>query len=93
LARRRRRRTQEKVRIQGKSKFSQIQQNLTKSSKARPRKGPGINFDFLVRIEPYQGLALTPQGVFFFDLPDRPKRLARIEPPLLAGGGMFYKYS
>jgi hypothetical protein len=27
---------------------------------------PGVNFDFLVRIEPFQGLARTPQGVFSF---------------------------
>jgi hypothetical protein len=43
-----------------------IQQNLAKSSQARPKESKGININFLVRIEPFQGLAPTPQGIFSF---------------------------
>jgi hypothetical protein len=38
--------------------------NPAKLSQARPKESKGINFDFLVRIEPFQGLAPTPQGIF-----------------------------
>jgi hypothetical protein len=55
--------------VQGKSKLrlnfaksAQIQRSSAKEIK-------GISFDFLVRIEPYQGLALTPKPVFSFARP------------------------
>jgi hypothetical protein len=46
-----------------KSKSSQI---LASSSKARPKKIKGINFVFLVRIEPYQDVTPTPRAFFSF---------------------------
>ena len=52
--------------IKAGSKSSQIG---VESSKARPKKIKGINFDFLVRIEPFQRLAPTPQGIFSFSSP------------------------
>ena len=76
-----------KENIQGKSKrnpnynwakLSQIQQSPAKANQ-------GKSLDFLVRIEPYQGLARTPQGVFSFASPVRPHRLARVGPPLRPG--------
>jgi hypothetical protein len=75
--------------IQGKSKLnpnwaklSQIQQSPAKSNQGR-------SLDFLVRIEPYQGLARTPQGVFSFACSVRPHRLARVGPPLRPGASLF----
>ena len=64
------------------AKLSQIQPNQAKSNQ-------GISLDFLVRIEHYQGLARTPQGIFSFARPVRPHRLARVEPPLRRGAFLF----
>ena len=53
-------------------------------------KHPSLEYrHFLVRIESYQGLARTPQGVFSFARPVRPHRLARVEPPLRRGPSWF----
>jgi hypothetical protein len=63
--------------------LSQIQQSPAKSHQ-------GKSLDLLVRVEPYQGLARTPQDVFSFACPFRPHRLARVEPPLRPGGFLFF---
>jgi hypothetical protein len=63
--------------------LSQIQQSPAKSNQ-------GKSLDFLVRIEPYQGLALTPEGVFSFSPAVRPQRLTRIGPPLRPGALLFF---
>jgi hypothetical protein len=58
--------------------LSQIQQSPAKDNQRK-------SLDFLVRIEPYQGLARTPQGVFCFCCPVGPHRLARVGPLLRRG--------
>ena len=45
---------------------TQIFPNLAKSDQARPKKIKGINFVFLVRIEPFQWVAPTPEALFSF---------------------------
>jgi hypothetical protein len=75
--------------IQAESKFCQIEPNPSKSSQARPKPIKGKAWILLVRIEPYQGLARTPQGVFSFASPVRPHRLARVGPPLRPGAFLF----
>jgi hypothetical protein len=79
--------------IQGKSKpnpnwakLSQIQQNPAKDNQ-------GKSLDFLVRIEPYQGLARTPPAVFSFARPVRAHRLARVGPPRRPGALLFFLFA
>jgi hypothetical protein len=62
--------------------LSQVEQSPAKSNQ-------GKSLDFLVRIEPYQGLVRTPQGVFSFASPARPRRLARVGPPPRPGSFLF----
>ena len=71
--------------IQGKSKPNPNLAKLSKIEQNPAKLNQGKSLDFLVQIEPYQGLARTPQGVFSFACPLRPHRLARVEPPLPAG--------
>jgi hypothetical protein len=46
--------------IQAKSKFSQIQPNRAAPEQNLTKKKAWFSLDFLVRFEPFQGLALTP---------------------------------
>jgi hypothetical protein len=64
--------------IQGKSKPNPNWPKLSKIQPSPTESNPGKSLDFLVRIEPYQGLARTPQGVFSFACPVRPHRLAHV---------------
>src|SRR5271154_3374354 len=71
--------------IQGKSKRNPNWAKLSQIQPSPAKPNQGKSLDFLVRIEPYQGLARTPQGVFSFAGPVRRHRLARVGPPLRAG--------
>src|ERR1700683_2450249 len=50
--------------FQAKTKVSQIRQNPAKPGQKRSKEKAWISLDSLGRIEPFQGLAPTPQGVF-----------------------------
>src|SRR5271163_473073 len=76
--------------IQGKSKRNPNWAKLSQIQPSPAKPNQGRSLDFLVRIEPYQGLARTPQGVFSFACPVRPHRLARVELPLWAGALVFF---
>src|SRR5271169_531286 len=71
--------------IQGKSKPNPNWAKLSQIQPSPAKDNQGRSLDFLVRIEPYQGLARTPQGVFSFACPVRPQGLARAGPPLRPG--------
>src|SRR5271155_4522271 len=67
--------------IQGKSKRNPNWAKLSQIQPSPAKPNQGKSLDSLVRNEPYQGLARTPQGVFSFACPVRPHPLARVEPP------------
>ena len=71
----------------------QIGPNLAKSSQAQPNPTKGKAWISFVQIEPYQGLARTPQGGFSFACPVRPHRLARVGPPHRPGAFLFHMHS
>jgi predicted component of type VI protein secretion system len=48
------------IALQANSKSSQIQQNPAKPGQRKSKKKAWICLDFLVRIEPFQSVALTP---------------------------------
>jgi hypothetical protein len=48
--------------IQAESKFSRIQPNRAKPAQKQSKKTAWFSLDVLVRIEPFQGVALTPRG-------------------------------
>jgi hypothetical protein len=48
------------IAIQAGSKFSQIQKSPAKAEQRKSKKKALISFDFLVRIEPFQRVMLTP---------------------------------
>src|SRR5271170_6862522 len=75
--------------IQGKSKRNPNWAKLSQIQPSPAKSNQGRSLDFLVRIQPYQGLARTPQGVFSFACPVRPHRLARVGPPLRPGAFLF----
>jgi hypothetical protein len=52
--------------FQAKSKFCQARPNSAGAKQKPSKKNPWISFDFLVRIERFQCVALTPQAIFFF---------------------------
>jgi hypothetical protein len=54
--------------FQANSKFGQIQQNPAKPSQRKSKKKALIPFDFLVRIETFQSVALTPRAKKIFCL-------------------------
>src|SRR5271169_5429227 len=67
--------------IQGKSKRNPNWAKLSQIQPSPAKPNQGKSLDSLVRNEPYQGLARTPQGVFSLACPVRPQGLARVEPP------------
>ena len=54
--------------IEAETKFFQAGPNLAKQIKENQRKSPWSCFDFLVRIEPFQGVTPTPKGLFSLPL-------------------------
>jgi hypothetical protein len=57
-----------RIAIQAESKFSQIRQSPAKAEQRKSKKKALISFDFLVRIEPFQRVMLTPWAKKFFCL-------------------------
>jgi hypothetical protein len=49
-----------RIAIQAESKLSQIRQSPAKPGQRKSKKRAWISFDFLVRIEPFQRVMLTP---------------------------------
>jgi hypothetical protein len=49
-----------RIAIQAESKLSQIRQSPAKAEQRKSKKKALISFDFLVRIEPFQRVMLTP---------------------------------
>jgi hypothetical protein len=63
---------------QARSKSNQIQPNRAKPAQRVPKKTARFSLDFLVRIEPFQGLARTPwpETIFGSSLPAQRRRIA-----------------
>jgi hypothetical protein len=57
-----------RIAIQAESKFSQIRQSPAKAEQRKSKKKALISFDFLVRIEPFQRVMLTPWAKKIFCL-------------------------
>jgi hypothetical protein len=55
--------------FQANPKFSQAGPNPAKADQRESKENPGINFDFLVRIEPFQWVTPTPRPFFLFSRP------------------------
>jgi hypothetical protein len=55
--------------FQARPKFSQIQPSPAKSGQRQSKEKAWISLDSLVRIEPFQGVALTPQAKNSFPAP------------------------
>jgi hypothetical protein len=55
--------------FQADSKLNQIQQNPATPGQRESKEKAWISLDSLVRIEPFQGVALTPQGKKLFPAP------------------------
>jgi hypothetical protein len=55
-----------RIAIQAESKLSQIRQSPAKAEQRKSKKKALISFDFLVRIEPFQRVMLTPWAKEFF---------------------------
>jgi hypothetical protein len=64
------------------SKFSQIQQSPAKAEQRKSKKKAWISFDFLVRIEPFQWVMLTPWGkkILSVSFPPPPSEPAAPDP-------------
>jgi hypothetical protein len=75
-----------RIAIQAESKLSQIRQSPAKPGQRKSKKRAWISFDFLVRIEPFQRVMLTPWAKKFFCLRLAAKNVTRLaigaQPPL-----------
>jgi len=69
-----------RIAIQAESKLSQIRQSPAKAEQRKSKKKALISFDFLVRIEPFQRVMLTPWAKNSFASSSSPLLLARAVP-------------